>query len=562
MDNCNKQHSPKGLNNRAQRLVLSGCLSTAVFFAQSAQTRTGSAEGVVVNSATRGSVGNAEVSLQCLVVADPLGCQPRMLVKARADGHFRFDSLRPGSYLLIATAPGFTLAMGAVPTVNVEAASVASGTEVKMDPEARIQGRVVDETGNPAADLEVTALREKHAGISAGLEESAKVRTSGAGLFDFLHLSPGIYYLAVTLPGPKPHAGPGGRKASMPVFRMFFPSSLYIDQATPLHLGTGQSLAGLSIKIRAVQGHKIEGQVKPLPKRPEGDQLALELSGPNLAATLKLPLDEEGAFQAEDLLPGSYALRLVANASLPIPGSAAPSRTRRLLVEEPVDVSNRDIEGILVVPIVPIPLTIAVAGDDEWLSKLENTVKVTLSPEGEGGSYGGQIAATIGSSQNATVPQYPPLQYRLQIQTPKGFYVSSTLLNGNDTSNIPLDLRRGTGGALNIRVRSDGGAVTGRLLTSAADAGSVSVFLMPQGLSPNTSYVPSILTTDVQNNRFQLADVPPGQYRIAAVATPSPDVGAELVQMLISNGKLVTVEPRSRLNLELTLLPSDGAADR
>src|SRR5712692_8135084 len=109
-------------------------------------------------------------------------------------------------------------------------------------------GRVLDEFGDPAGDVQVAALRSEFARGRRHLRAAAQARTNDIREYRLFDLSPGQYYVSASLPtdgvdessdrsGYAPASWPGARS---PV------------EAQRLQLGTSQALNAINLTLSPV----------------------------------------------------------------------------------------------------------------------------------------------------------------------------------------------------------------------------------------------------------------------------------------------------------------------
>lgn len=141
-------------------------------------------------------------------------------VTSDGDGNFRFAAVLPGSYLATARADGFypsephALRVGRTPT----------GVELRLDPGATIDGRVVDERAQPVAGAEVQVSGEAPDGTPIAVTASSSAASGGA------HVEP-AGELGI-LRGPIPYPPPVPLPSLAPA-----PKSFRTDDKGAFHLG-------------------------------------------------------------------------------------------------------------------------------------------------------------------------------------------------------------------------------------------------------------------------------------------------------------------------------------
>jgi hypothetical protein len=140
--------------------------------------------------------------------AQKRGASPPQQTKTGPDGAFTFRELLPGRHGIFAGAGGYLVTsldrhpppVGEHyprPAVVLHAGQHLSGVVVLACKPATLAGEVVDETGDPAADVAVAALRETMRGGRRRLEMVARTATDDRGTYRFSELQPGRYVVAV-----------------------------------------------------------------------------------------------------------------------------------------------------------------------------------------------------------------------------------------------------------------------------------------------------------------------------------------------------------------------------
>jgi RNA polymerase sigma-70 factor (ECF subfamily) len=146
------------------------------------------------------------------------------------DGTFRIEGLRGEVYTLQAEAPGFGPSRG--PTVNLKGAGTGENLVVRLAPDARITGKVVDEAGAAVAGAAVV-VREDESGL---VELGAVQAVSDAeGRFAVGGLAPVEYIVRVTRDGllsERILARPGGGDLTVLLHSPGSIAGVVVDEAT------------------------------------------------------------------------------------------------------------------------------------------------------------------------------------------------------------------------------------------------------------------------------------------------------------------------------------------
>jgi len=156
------------------------------------QTLAITGDSVMIASGARPSGGTAPVSAQSRVV------------QTAADGTFSIDNVQPGEYRLYATrSTGYVPAeygqraatTAGVPFTLAPGARM-TGISLVMTPTATINGRVLDEGGEPSGYAHVQALKATYRNGRRTLTVVQMVQADERGIYRLFWLPPGDYYVA------------------------------------------------------------------------------------------------------------------------------------------------------------------------------------------------------------------------------------------------------------------------------------------------------------------------------------------------------------------------------
>ena len=229
------------------------------------------------------------------------------------DGHFSIPDLQPGRYRMFVERTGFLevdekrrRSEGLL--ISLEAGQELKDQTLHMLAAAVLTGRVIDEDGDPMANVEIAVLRRK----ASTFESAGSARTDDLGAYRVGGLLPGKYYIVATpmpsfqslVASQKKEDDPA--KSAPPSYApTYYPSALDRAQASPVELHAGEEMPADFSLTRRRLAH-LRGKVVGF--RADAKAMVVLRSkdtGPAFAAT---ELDKNGKFDIPNVAPGNYTL--------------------------------------------------------------------------------------------------------------------------------------------------------------------------------------------------------------------------------------------------------------
>jgi hypothetical protein len=293
-------------------------------FSLIAQTPAGdySIAGSVVNNETGEPVRNALVTLTRVPGMEEIQHRQQnaqiwfpaqKTVLAGAGGEFQFTGLAEGEYNLAANKPGFNpfFATPSQPRSSIKITTSMSGVELKMAALGVIEGKVVDQFGEPVAHALINLYSVN---INDGFRQIVSVRnvdTNDRGLYRLWNLAPGKYYVKAIGKNGGTYTYVGDSAPRYEAWEGFEPvyagGARELDSATPIVIVAGtQAQADFNLKLEPA--FKIRGTLQNYTQhQPVAFQLR---QGSEPVANSRVALNgTTGRFEIEDVVEGSYVLR-------------------------------------------------------------------------------------------------------------------------------------------------------------------------------------------------------------------------------------------------------------
>ena len=223
-----------------------------------------SVEGRVVNELTGAPVAGAKIMLYPVLIG-PLPAAP-FRATTTDDGRFTIDNVPEGVYTPLYSAPGYFGIPGPTgprPTFAVSASSNEPvHLDVKLQPTAKISGRVLDSNGKPVPLADVWLIWTDHyCKPPACFPYTTKIRAWTDGTYKANDLPlPGAWLLAASAPDTWP-APPARDDQPMAHAQTFYPNTTDPDLAEPIIVRPGAQLWDVDIKLKAIPAFHVRGRI-------------------------------------------------------------------------------------------------------------------------------------------------------------------------------------------------------------------------------------------------------------------------------------------------------------
>jgi hypothetical protein len=511
--------------------------------AQAPAAKPGSLEGVVTNSVTGEPVKKAAVQLgdKYTAITD-------------AAGHFHFDNLTPGGYIVTADKDGFMATGAPRQPVTVAEEQHVQDVAIKLMPLATVSGHVFDEDGDPIPRTQVAVLRYFYRPEGKRLNPAAFAQSNDLGEFEALNLPPGRYYFQVRTPPLRnipPHTRWTHPEQTYPV--TFYPNASEAAQATATNIAPGAHVSNIDFRLRKMPAYHIRGTVSDVSARPGAEgRVEAETSDLTFGARIAgAELQADGSFDLRGFVNGSYT---VSYFRIHVEGSAVEPG-RGWSTGQTVRVSDADVNGVVLAqkPSLDVSGTVTVEGPQPDKLNLQASLAAI---QGQGRHRNSGEGAD-GSFVIRAVPSQP---YLLEISNvPPGKYVKSIRLGDQENNSGEIDLSEHTSASLSIVLGADGGEVDGAVQNSSGQpAAATEVLLAPaEGYDARSDLLKRAFT-DASGN-FQIKDVAPGDYKVFAWESDpeGSSQSAEFRKPFEGKSAAVTVGPKEKASVHLNVITAD-----
>lgn len=484
-------------------------------------------------------IRKAGVTLRSANGAPP---QPSYTATTGTDGKYTFETIAPGKYTLEVTRAGYlrklyrTTPHEVFSTITVAAGQHVNSINMALTRAVTISGKVVDEDGDPVANVGLRLLHRTYDSRLTPVGGPA-VSTDDSGNYRIPGLSPGSYYLSA---GENPgfvFSILGGRVVNGPLTSMpaaapgapaswyattFYPGVTDQSLATPIQIPAGQNdLQGVDIRLRKMPAFRITGKIVGTAACHPIEQCQVLLAPADAPLDMRLGVRGAVAHVAKDgsidfgdnrFQPGEYFIKVTSG----VPGRQLVLASQRLAIVD------RDIDVVLnLQSLVELRGKVLIEGAPQTdFSKLPGTpppsvtMQIFLYPSGS--PRQSDLRSKITNDGSFTISDIAPGTYEVRVCCIAGdAWVKSIQLGSEVARDNTIEIPAGANpGQLQITLSRSAARIAGIVETDQggpAGGGVVTLFGYPPGPGKST------ITTGIDSNgRFNLARLAPGTYRLYA----------------------------------------------
>lgn len=348
--------------------------------------------GKAVSASSELALANAEISIYA--TADFHLVQS---VTTADDGHFSFDQLSAGKYMLQGSRRGYITSSyeeheGFNTAIAVGEGLIADSLTLRLTPDGLIHGLVTDEAGEPVRQARLTLYGQSAHDGRGTITQVASANTDDTGSYELPHLRAGTYFLAAAaspwyathyslLAGNQdPNAAPAARSP----LDVVYPTSYYAD--------TGDSDSATPIPLKGGDELEINFSLHPVPSihlflhlpepRPEGAGMPVlerPVFGVMESQGEQMQFASPGLVEITGIAPGQYSVQINE-------GPNHPGRT--LALDASADQQVDAAQGVPQAAVSGTVASSAKAGENQQLMiGLIQAGKQNLQPVGQDGSF-------------------------------------------------------------------------------------------------------------------------------------------------------------------------------
>lgn len=550
------------------RLFVILALGATTALDASAQSRPGappssppSAEsGVIRGRIFAGDTGRplrrADVSLSGGTLVRPRG------TATNVDGKYEFKDVPPGQYTVSVNRSGYLplkygqrrpFELGK--PLQIEAGQTVDRLDFSLPRMSLITGRVLDDLGEPIANVQVMAMQSTYfLGRRRLSPVSRSAQTDDAGQYRLTGLAPGSYYvLASTRETWTVNAE--GKREVLGYAPTYFPGTERVADARRVSVGEAQETGGqdfllVAAKTATISGRAFDSHGRPLSNVGLTQEFVGQSGGMFLNAGNTV-VAGDGTFTLRNVPPGEY--KLVGNTDPAAGGREAAAISMAVNGVDIRDVFITTSEGWSASGRVIAEGGAVPDAQRERIRIIGQAVDPDLVPR-VGSDAGGQVLDDWTFAVRRLFGAA-----RIGVNPPDGWMLKSVIHNGIDITGKPIELKSGEAmSGLEVVLSNRVASITGQL----ADAkgvptgdGTVIVFSSePSRWTEGSRFVRSARPD--QYGQFRVTGLSPGDYLASAIQYVQDGMwnDPEFLESLRGSAQTVTLDEGSARTLSLRII--------
>jgi hypothetical protein len=542
-----------------------------------------------------------------------LGGPPNTEAVTDDTGRFVFNGVVPGQYRLSVDRDRYlhqefgqrslTSTVGTI--ITVAPGQQVTNIDFQMTPTGSISGRILDEDGEPLADVLTQAqMYGYQQGRRVLMPAGRTTQTNDLGEFRIFGLNPGEYYVAAVSRGTPlppvnpivnqravPQRGAGGNlssavaalaqqfdKAAYPV--IYYPGTPYYESATLVPAAPGAEVRGIEFAVHPVATVSVTGQVVVPPPsenpnttvssgsaappgnaaRPAGTApvnvtlMRVTSSGPTMLTVVTMvtqyraSVRPDGSFELTNVIPGSYNVV----GSTQQNGQEYSARVR-------IEVGDRGIENLSIAlrPSVSIPGRIFISATPPPSFKM-NQLRVMLQEEDmiPGSGIARPAPGQVADDGTFLLTNVSLQTYRVRVVGGGApTYLMSGRIGNEDAVNHPFAITADQDLNLQLQLGFANGRVAGTVVDDKGNPypGALATLIPDEPARPRAELY--LATPTDQYGHFSFPNIPTGGYKLFAWEDLSGTAyqDPEFIRRYESRGIALKVDSGSSIQQQVTV---------
>ena len=362
------------------------------------------------------------------------------LATTDVDGRYEFKEVRAGRYTISANKGSYVgLSYGqqrpndAPKPIAILDNQLVERMDFTLPRGGVITGRILDEFGEPMADVQVAAQQYQTVQGQRRLVPTGRQgSTNDIGEFRLFGISPGQYYLMATWRS----TNPMNNQEKIAYAPMYYPGTDNAAQAQRVTLAAGQELSDIVMSLRPMRATRVSGTVVSSDGRPmPGYIMVMSTGGFGFSTTSGGPIRPDGTFTVNGLAPGEYQLRAQSNG---MPSDDSEVGIARIVA------TGDDIADVRIVAAKASTLSGRIVTDPAIASALPATLQLMLTPMEPGTMPMGFTPPKMAGDDSFELKSGPG-KMRINVFGSAGWAIRGVRLNGTDITDAGIEFKAGRG---------------------------------------------------------------------------------------------------------------------
>jgi hypothetical protein len=560
-----------------------------------AKTGTGRLRGRVIASDTGTIIRRAQVRIS----SPDIGSKQAF---TDAQGRFEFRDLPAGRFNISVSKSGFvSMQYGQNRPfepgrpIDLTEGQVLEKADVALPRGSAVQGRVLDEFGEPVADASVTAMRMQYASGKRRLAPMGRASmTTDLGQFRLFGLPPGEYYVSVSVRtidtmimdmlGGSSAGGPTGSNTNSGYAPTYYPGTPNPGEAQRLTLAVGQELSSIDIQMQPVRLARIAGNAVSSDGKPMSGAMVMMIPTMKDAIAM-MPggtsrTDKDGNFTLNGVAPGEYSIQVQSLAAMmsaasqamsmigggesPTPAAPAAPLEREFAVAT-VAVTGEDITGLVITGTRGAKASGRIVFEGGQKPETITSLRLIALPTDPDNMSAASSAFGMASVKDTGTFEVDGLvggrTFRF-ISPPKGWHLKRITHDGNEITDTGHDFKPGEDvEGFEIVLTTHTQSITGSVTNAKGEAQKeYTVVVFPEDerkwTLPNSRWTHSARPD--QQGQFKVNELPAGSYLAIAVEYVAQGEwnDPEWLRRNASRATKVTIDEGATKTLDLKLAGS------
>jgi protocatechuate 3,4-dioxygenase beta subunit len=496
--------------------------------------------------------------------------RPRNTVTA-ADGRFQFTQVPPGAYIVSFSASFFrgthldqrygesaprdpSKPGGRVPPIELRDGETRENIDVALWRAFAVDGRVVDDAGEPVANADVN-ISDWDAPSTMALGRPRV--TDDRGMFRLFGLRAGQYRICAD----DGHLEPSEHGQDR-LIRTCFPNAGNDADSHPVVVSSAEA-GPIEIRLQRNRTYRITGLAidstgAPIPNA-SVHLVAVTPTGTSSSGS-RIETKPSGHFIASGVTPGDYGIQVNSSSWFP-PSEKDDSEMGYVQVR--VDAS--DIDGVVVATSKAAKIAGRIVFEGGTPEQGPLKLSIMTRPDDMTGhgrmTFGPHRPATVRDDMSFELDGLFGPQLLMVSGPPRGWIVKSVKYRGEDVTDTAVEFKSSSDPKLlEVTLTNQGAIVTGRVLgDDGKESSDAYVVMLPADVSrwrpfPGTPTIP--LKAD---GTFTIGPVRAGEYVVAAVIGLSttrlfePSARAQIAELIAKAGERIVLAENDKHSIELRI---------